>query len=155
MPTDDQDNTRPDPPPLGQAWVPNPAARKPDRATYEAARRAELDAVRLLDVNCRQLLYYLRPLGIRGDDDLWDSDDLSRQDGEEHYKVAHELYLSHRVLACAVEVYLLGCVECPDLTGVGAVRLATSTDGLIAILQAEEDLMIKTHGPPWVERPLT
>jgi hypothetical protein len=41
------------------------------------------------------------------------------------------------------------------LTGEGAVRRATNTDSLIANLQAEEDLMIKTHGPPWVERTLT
>jgi hypothetical protein len=154
MQTDDQDNTRPDPIPPDWTWLPTPAAPKPDRAAYEAARRAELDDVRRLDLHYRQLLNYLRPLGNSGGTDLG-RDNLSPQDREEHDKVTHELCLSHRFLVCAVEVYLLGCVEYSGLTGEGAVRRATNTNSLIASLQAEEDLMIKTHGPPWVEHILT
>jgi hypothetical protein len=152
MQADEQFNSRPNSVPLDWSWVPTPAPPKPNRAAYEAARRAELDDVRRLDQNYRQLLNYLRPLGIRGDDDLWGRDHLSPEDREEHDKAARELYLSHRFLVCAVEVYLLGCVEYSGLTGEGAVRRATNTDSLIACLQAEEDLMIKTHGPPWLER---
>ena len=155
MQTDDPDNTRPDPIPPDWIWVPTPAAPTPDRAAYKAARRADLDDVRLLDLHYRQLLNYLRPLRNLGDNDPWGRDKLSPQDREEHDKVAHELYLSHRFLVCAVEVYLLGCVEYPDLTGEDAVRRATNTDSLIASLQEEEDLKIKTHGPPWVEHILT
>ena len=47
MQTDDPDNTRLDPIPPDWIWVPTPAAPTPDRAAYEAARRAELDDVRL------------------------------------------------------------------------------------------------------------
>jgi hypothetical protein len=43
----------------------------------------------------------------------------------------------------------------PELTGEGALRRATSTGNLIDLLQAEEDLMIRTFGPPWVEHPVT
>ena len=134
---------------------PTPAAARPDRATYEASRRAELDRIRLIDIKRRQLLAYFHPLGIHAVDDRWDRDDLSRQEREEHDKAAHELHLSHRVLVHAVEGYLSGCVQHPDLTGEGALRRATSTDSLIGLLQAEEDLAIKTFGPPWLERPLT
>jgi len=151
MLTDDHGNTRPDR--NFPDWDPTATAPKPDRATYEAARRAELDHIRRLDVTYRQLLNYLRPQRIHGDDDLRDRDDLSRQDKEERDKAEHELYLSRRVLVCAVEVYLLGCVEYPDLTGEAALGRATSTDNLITMLQTEEDLMTKTNGPPWVERP--
>jgi hypothetical protein len=35
------------------------------------------------------------------------------------------------------------------------LRRATSTDSLIELLQAEEDLAIKTFGPPWLQGPLT
>jgi len=115
---------------------PTPAAARPDRATYEASRRAELDRIRLIDIKRRQLLAYFHPLGIHAVDDLWDRDDLSRQEREEHDKAAHELHMSHRVLVHAVEGYLLGCVEYPDLTGEGALKRATSTDNLIDLLQA-------------------
>jgi hypothetical protein len=155
MPTDGQNNTRPDPTRTDWNWDPNPAAAKPDRATYEASRRAELDRIRLIDIKRRQLLGYFHPLGIHAVDDRWDRDDLSRQEREEHDKAAHELHLSHRVLVHAVEGYLLGCVEYLDLTGEGALRRATSTDSLIDLLQAEEDLAIKMFGPPWLESPLT
>ena len=93
------------------------------------------------------------PLEIYDVDDLWDRDDRSQQDREEHDKAAHELHTSHRVLVHAVEGYLLGCVKCPDLTAGAALRQATSTDSLIDLLQAEEDLMIRTFGPPWVRTP--
>ena len=63
--------------------------------------------------------------------------------------------MSHRVLVHAVEGYLLGCVEYPDLTGEGALRRATSTDSLIDLLQAAEDFAIKTFGLPWLERAVT
>jgi hypothetical protein len=155
MPAHDQFNSQPNLILADWTWVPTPAAPKPKRAAYEAARRAELDDVRRLDLHYRQLLSYLRSLGISGDDALSRGNDLSPEDGEKHDKLARELYLSHRFLVCAVEVYLLGCVEYSGLTGEGAVRRATNTDSLIANLQAEEDLMIKTHGPPWVERTLT
>jgi hypothetical protein len=153
MPRDDQDDTRLDPAPFDWTGALTPAPVKPDRATYEAARRAELDHIRRLDVTYRQLLNYRCPQRIRGDDDLQDRDDLSRHDREERDKVAYELYLSRRVLVCVVEVYLLGCVDYPDLTGEASLGRATSTNSLITILQAEEDSMIKTYGPPWVERP--
>jgi hypothetical protein len=155
MPTDDQDNNRTDPNPSDSAWNPPPVTAKPDRATYEAPRRAELDRICLIDIKRRQLLGYFYPLGIHEVDELWDRDDCSRQDKEEHDKAAHELHMSHRVLVHAVEGYLLGCVGYPDLTGEAALRRATSTDSLIDLLQAEEDLMIRTFGPPWVEHPVT
>jgi hypothetical protein len=155
MPAHDQFNSQPNLILADWTWVPTPAAPAPTRAAYEAARRAELDDVRRLDLHYRQLLNYLRSLGISGDDDLSGGNDLSPEDREEHDRLARELYLSHRFLVCAVEVYLLGCVEYSGLTGEGAVRRANNTDSLIANLQAEEDLMIKTHGPPWVERTLT
>ena len=155
MPAEDQFNSQPNLILADWTWVPTPADPKPNRAAYEAGRRAELDDVRRLDQHYRQLLNYLRFLGTRGDDDLSRRQDLSPEDREEQDKVARELYLSHRFLVCAAEVYLLGCVEYSGLTGEGAVIGAADTDGLIASLQAEEDLMIKTHGPPWVERILT
>jgi hypothetical protein len=117
------------------------------------SRRAELDRIRLIDIKRRQLLGYFYPLGIHEVDELWDRDDRSRQDREEQDKAAHELHMSHRVLVHAVEGYLLGCVGYPDLTGEAALRRATSTDSLIDLLQAEEDLMIQAFGPPWVENP--
>jgi hypothetical protein len=63
--------------------------------------------------------------------------------------------MSHRVPVHAVEGYLLGCVEYPVLTAEAALRRTTSTDSLIDLLQAEEDLMIRTFGSPWVEHPDT
>jgi hypothetical protein len=108
MPIDDQDNTRPDPTRSDWNWDSTPNACKTDRTTYEAARRAELDHIRRLDVTYRQLLNYHRPQRIRGDDDLRDRGDLSRQDSEEHDKAAHELHMNYRVLVHAVEGYLLG-----------------------------------------------
>jgi hypothetical protein len=118
---------------------------------------AGLNSTTFADSICyyRHLLNYLRALGISGDGDLSGGNDLSPEDGEEHDKLAREVYLSHRFLVCAVEVYLLGCVEYSGLTGEGAVRRATNTDTLIANLQAEEDLMIQTHGAPWVEHTVT
>jgi hypothetical protein len=80
MSIDDQDNTRLDPSLPDCTWAPTPAAAKPDRATYEASRRTELDRIRLIDVKRRQLLAYFHPLGIHRVDDLWDRDDRSRQD---------------------------------------------------------------------------
>jgi DNA-binding CsgD family transcriptional regulator len=155
MSIDDQDNTRPDPSPSDWTWTPTPAAAKPNRATYEASRRAELDRIRRIDIKRRQLLGYFYPLGIHEVDDLWDRDDPSQQDREEHDKAAHELHMSHRVLVHAVEGYLLGCVRYPVLTAEAALRPATSTDSLIDLLQAEEDLMIRIFGPPRVEPPVT
>jgi hypothetical protein len=154
MSIDDQDNTPTDPSHPDWTWAPTPAAAKPNRARYEASRRAELDRIRLIDVKCRQLLGHFYALGIYEVDDLW-RDDRSQQDREEHDKAAHELHMSHRVLVHAVEGYLLGCVKYPDLTAGAALRQATSTDSLIDLLQAEEDLMIRTFGPPWVEHPVT
>jgi hypothetical protein len=153
MSIDDQDNTRTDPSPTDWTWEPAPTKPKPDRATYEASRRTELDRIRLIDIKRRQLLGYFYPLGIHEVDDLGDRDDCSRRDTEGHDKAAHELHMCHRVLVHAVEGYLLGCVGYPDLTGEAALRRATSTDSLIDLLQAQEDLMIRTLGPPWVEHP--
>jgi hypothetical protein len=48
----------------------------------------------------------------------------------------------------------LGCVEYPDLIAEAALGRATSTDNLTDLLQAEENLMIRTFGPPWVEHPV-
>jgi hypothetical protein len=153
MPIDDQDNTRPDPTRSDWNWDSTPNARKPDRTTYEAARRAELDHIRRLDVTHRQLLNYNRPQRIRGDDDLRDRGDLSGQDSELYDKAAHELHMNHRVLVHAVEGYLLGCVRPSSLTGEIVLRQTRSTDQLCAALQAEEDLMIRTFGTPWVDPP--
>jgi hypothetical protein len=155
MPTNDQDNTRAGSICTDWNWDPTSAAGKPDRAPYEASRRAELGRIRLIDIKRRQLLGYFHPLGIHAVDDRWDRDDPSGQEREEHDKASQELHLSHRVLVHAVEGYLLGCVEYPDLTGEGALRRATSTESLIDLLQAEEDLAIKTFGAPWLERPVT
>jgi hypothetical protein len=155
MPTDDQGRHRPEPIPSDSIWNPAPVTAEPDRATHEASRRTELDRIRLIDIKRRQLLRYFYPLRIHEVDDLWDRDDRSRQDREEHDKAAHELHMSHRVLVHAVEGYLLGCVEYPVLTAEAALRRTTSTDSLIDLLQAEEDLMIRTFGPPWAEYPAT
>jgi hypothetical protein len=155
MLTNGQDSTRPDP--THSDWIQNATLipGKPDRATYEASRRAELDRIRLIDIKRRQLLGYFRPLGGRRDDDLWDRDDFSRQDREEHDEAARELQMSQRILVHAVEGYLLGCVELSSLTGEVALKQTRSTEELCAVLQAEEDLSIKTFGPPWAERPPT
>jgi hypothetical protein len=155
MPTDDQDRHRPEPSPSDSTWNAAPATAKLDRATYQESRRTELDRIRLIDIRRRQLLGYFCPLGIHEIDHLWDDEDISQQDKEEHNKAESELYLSHRVLVHAVEGYLLGCVEYPALTAEAALRRGTSTDSLIDLLQAEEDLMIRTFGPPWVEPPRT
>jgi hypothetical protein len=156
MATDGQDDTRPNPTRTDWNWSATPAADKPDRTTYEASRQAELDLIRLIDIKCRQPLGYFHRLKIHRVDDLRDRDNLSPQKWEKHDRVvAHEMQMSHRLLVHAVEGYLSGCVQHPDLTGEGALRRATSTDSLIGLLQAEEDLAIKTFGPPWLERPLT
>ena len=63
MSIDDQDNTPTDPSHPDWTWGPTPAAAKPNRATYEASRRAELDRIRLVDVKCRQLLGHFYPPG--------------------------------------------------------------------------------------------
>jgi hypothetical protein len=104
MPTDYQDRHRPEPIPSDSIWNPAPATAKPDRATYQETRRAELDRIRLIDIKRRQLLVYFS----RG----------------EHSKTESELYLSHRVLVHAVEGYLLGCVKYSDLTGEAALMRA-------------------------------
>jgi hypothetical protein len=39
------------------------------------------------------------------------------------------------------------------LTAEAALRRTTTTDGLVGLLQAEEDLMIQGFGPPWVDHP--
>jgi hypothetical protein len=152
MPTDQQDNN-PDSMHSASILAPSPAPAKPDRATYEASRRAELDRIRLIDIKCRQLLRYFCPLGIHEIDHLWDDEDISPDDKEEHNKAESEVYLSHRVLIHAVEGYLLGCVEYPVLTAEAALRRTTGTDSLIDLLQAEEDSMIHNFGPPWAEDP--
>jgi hypothetical protein len=103
MSIDDRDSTRTDPVPSDSTWNPAPATGKPDRATYEASRRTELDRIRVIDIKRRQLIRYFYPLGIREVDKLWDCDDRSRHDREEHDKVAHELHMIHRVLVHAVE----------------------------------------------------
>jgi hypothetical protein len=156
MPTDYQDNIRPDATPPDWLWtLASPTATKPDRATYEAARRTELGRIRRLDEAHRELLSSLRPFKIHGDDDRWDDEDISLDEKEEHHRAESELYLSRRVLVHAVEGYLLGCVAYPALTGEGALMRATGTDRLSDLLQAEEDLMIRTFGQPRVERPLS
>ena len=152
MSTDQQDNIRPDPMHSALTLTPSPAPAKPDPATYESSRRAELDWIRTIDIKRRQLLVYFCPLGIHEIDHLWDDVDISPQDKEEHKKVESELYLSHRLLVHAIEGYLLGCVEYPVLTAEAALRLATDTDKLIDRLQAEEDLMIQNFASPWVEQ---
>jgi hypothetical protein len=152
MQTDEQENYQPAPIPPDWTWLSTPVAPNADRVSYQAARRAELDDIRRLDLRYRELLDYFRPLGNREDKGPWDGDTLSPQDLKQRDKVARELYLSHRFLVCAVEVYLLGCVEYPVLTGKDAVSRAPNTDSLIATLQEEEDLMIKTYGSPWAER---
>jgi hypothetical protein len=89
----------------------SPTIAKPDRATYEAAREAELDQIRLIDIKRRQHLGYFCPLEIDEIDHLWDDNDISLDDKEEYNNAESELYLSHRVLIHAVEWYLLECVE--------------------------------------------
>ena len=155
MPTNDRDRHRPQPIPSDSTWNPAPATAKLDPATYQESRRAELDRIRLIDIKRRQLLGYFCPLGIHEIDHLWDDEDISQHDKEEHNKAESELHLSHRLLVHAVEGYLLGCVEYPALTAEAALRRGASTDSLIDLLQAEEDLMIRTFGPPWVEHPTT
>jgi hypothetical protein len=49
----------------------------------------------------------------------------------------------------------LGCVEYPVMTAEAALRHTNSTNSLIDLLQAEEDLLIRKFGPPWVEHPHT
>jgi hypothetical protein len=155
MPTDDQDRHRPEPIPSDSIWNPAPVTSKPDRAIYETSCRTELDRIRLIDIKRRQLLSYFYPLGIHEVDELWDRDDRSRQYREEHDKAAHELDRATESWSTRWEDICWGYVGYPDLTGEGALRRATSTDSLIDLLQAEEDLMIRTFGPPWVEHPAT
>jgi hypothetical protein len=78
--------------PSDSTWVRSPAIAKPDRATYEASRRAELDRIRLIDIKHRKLLVYFCPLGIHEIDHLWDDQDISLRNKEEHNKVESELY---------------------------------------------------------------
>ena len=80
MPTDDWDRHRPYPTPSDSTWVPSPSPAKPDRATYQALRRAELNRIRLIDIKRRQLLVYFCPLGIHEIDHLWDDEDISLDD---------------------------------------------------------------------------
>jgi hypothetical protein len=149
MPTDYQDNIRPDPTILDWLCTPAiPTTPRLDRATYEAARRAELGRIRRLDVAHRELLSSLRPFGVSADNDRWDDEDTSLDEKEEHHKAESELCLSHRVLVHAVEGYLLGCVAYPALTGEGALRRATTTERLSDLLQAQEDLMIRNSDCP-------
>jgi hypothetical protein len=61
MSIDEQDNARPDPSPPDWSSVPTPVSAKPDRATYEASRRTELDRIRLIDIKRRQFLGYFYP----------------------------------------------------------------------------------------------
>jgi hypothetical protein len=151
MPTDQRDNNRRDPMHCAFTLTPSPAPAKPDRATYESSRRAELDRIPTIDIERRQLLDFC-PLGIHEIDHLRDDEDFSPQDKEEQKKVESKLYLSHRVLVQAIEGYLLGCVEYPVLTAEAALRLATDTDNPIDLLQAGEDLMIRDFASPWVEQ---
>jgi len=144
VPTDQESNTRPDPLDPALNWKPTRTSPKADRATYHAARRAELDRIRRLDLAYHELLSYLRPLGSRGDHGHRDGDDASRQVSHERKKAEHELHLCRRVLVHAVEGYLLGCPEYTDLTGEVALRRATSTDSLIDLLQAKENLIFRT-----------
>jgi hypothetical protein len=53
MPTNDWDRHRPYPTPSDSTCVPSAASAKPDRATYEALRRVELDRIRLIDIKRR------------------------------------------------------------------------------------------------------
>jgi hypothetical protein len=141
MSTDDQDRYRPEPVPSDSIFNSPPAATKPDRAMYQESRRSELDRIRLIDIKRRELLGYFDPLGIHEIDHLWDHEDIPQYHKEKHNKTKSELYLSHRVLVHAVEGYLLGCAEHPDLTAEAALSRATSTDSLIDLLQTQEDLM--------------
>jgi hypothetical protein len=149
MPTDDQDRHRSEPIPSDSILKPAPTAAKPDRATYQESRRAELDRIRLIDIKRRQLLDYFGPLRIEEIDHLWDHEHIPQHDREKHNKTKSELYLSHRVLAHAVEGYLLGCAENSALTAEAALNRATSPDSLIDLLQAQEDLMTRTDRPPF------
>jgi hypothetical protein len=133
VPTDEEDNTRPDSMDPALDWEPARTTPKADRATYQAARRAELDQIRRLGLAYRELLSYLRPPDSRGDDGHRDGDDAPRQISHERKKAERELHHCLRVLVHAVEGYLLGCPEYPDLTGEVAVTQATSTEGLIEL----------------------
>jgi hypothetical protein len=155
MPTDDQDRHHPILTASDSTWAPIPTIAKPDRATYEASRRAELDRIRRIDMKRRHLLSYFCPLRIHEIDHLWDDENISLDEKEEHNKAEAEVYLSHRVLVHAVEGYLLGCVEYPVLTAEAALRRTTSTDSLVDLLQAEEDSLIRKSGPRWMEHPRT
>jgi hypothetical protein len=53
MPTNHWDRHRPYPTPSDSTCVPSAASAKPDRATYEALRRVELDRIRLIDIKRR------------------------------------------------------------------------------------------------------
>jgi hypothetical protein len=153
MPTDDQDRHRLEPVPSDSILNSTPAAAKPDRAIYHESRRSELDRIRLIDIKRRELLGYFGPLGIHEIDHLWDHEDIPQHHKEKHNKTKSELYLSHRVLVHAVEGYLLACAEHPALTAEAALSRATSTDSLIDLLQTQEDLMIRTFGPSWLDPP--
>jgi hypothetical protein len=153
MPSDNQNRHYPYPSPSDSTGVPSPATAKPDRPTYEALRRVELDRIRQIDIKRRLLLVYFCPLGIHEIEHRWDDEDICLSDKEEYNKAESDLYLSHRVLIHAVEGYLLGCVEYPVLTAEAALRRTTSTDSLIDLLRAEEDSMIHNFGPPWAEDP--
>jgi hypothetical protein len=127
-------------------WLRTPAlpiAPKPDRATYEAFLRAELGRIRRLDVAHRDLLSSLRPFGIRR------GETAGMMRIFPWMRRRNTIRRSPSCISAAeswstVEGYLLGCVASPSLTGGGALRRTTSTDRLSDLLQAEDDLMIRT-----------
>jgi hypothetical protein len=155
MRTNDQNNTRPGPIHSYRASDPAAIAPKTDRTTYEAARRAELDHIRRLDLTYRRLLNDFRQHGVGADPGFWGRGDPMREDKEERGEATDDLRMRQRILVHAVEGYLLGCVRLSTLTGEIALKQTRNTDELCAALQAEEDLAIKACGPPWVERPAT
>jgi len=105
------------------------------------------------DFAYRELLSYLHPLRTRGDDGHRDDEDLSLQDSQEHNTPEYEVHLSHRDLVHAVEGYLAGVRRVSRFDRRTALGRAASIDSLIDLLQAEENLMIRTFGPPSVEHP--
>jgi hypothetical protein len=116
------------------------------RAAYQQKRQAELDQISALDSDYRSRVLLRDASWEPGS---WEEDPRCMEELRVQREEDFELGISHRILTHAVEGYLLGCVGSSCVTGESVMAKATSTDGLIAMLQAEEDDMIAIFGPGW------
>jgi hypothetical protein len=121
----------------------NPGADRSERhAAYEEAQQAKLDRIRKLDVDYRERLKHLpdrddEPEGLYFEEKRIRSDEVV------------EVGFARRLLVTAAETFLQGLVEMTATTGEQLVEKATTTEELIALLQAQQDERNRTFGAPW------